>query len=106
MARSSNRLAVEIELHDQKPLLADAQLEIKRGLRTDPKKLSPKFFYDQRGSNLFEAITELPEYYLTRAELSILRVHGTAIAEAIGSSVCLLEYGRYSSSECRLDRNK
>ena len=102
MARSSNRLADEIELHDQKPLLADAQSEIKRGLRTDPKKLSPKFFYDQRGSNLFEAITELPEYYLTRAELSILHTHGTAIAEAIGSSVCLLEYGSGSSTKIRV----
>ncbi|MCS5567726.1 MAG: L-histidine N(alpha)-methyltransferase [Pseudomonadales bacterium] len=102
MAPSSSRLAHEIELHDQKPVLADAQAEIERGLSTDPKSLSPKFFYDQRGSALFEAITDLPEYYLTRAELSILRSHGDEIAEAIGDSVCLIEYGSGSSTKIRV----
>ena len=102
MAQSSNQFAQKIELHDQQPLLADARLEIKSGLRANPKRLSPKFFYDQRGSSLFEAITRLPEYYLTRAELSILRTHGAAIAEAIGDSVCLIEYGSGSSTKIRV----
>ena len=102
MAPSSSRLAHEIELHDQKPVLADARAEIERGLGTDPKRLSPKFFYDQRGSALFEAITDLPEYYLTRAELSILRSHGDEIAEAIGDNVCLIEYGSGSSTKTRV----
>ena len=102
MAPSSSRLAHEIELHDQKPVLADARAEIERGLSTDPKSLSPKFFYDQRGSALFEAITDLPEYYLTRAELSILRSHGDEIAEAIGDNVCLIEYGSGSSTKIRV----
>ena len=102
MAPSSSRLAHEIELHDQKPVLADARAEIERGLSADPKSLSPKFFYDQRGSALFEAITDLPEYYLTRAELSILRSHGDEIAEAIGDNVCLIEYGSGSSTKIRV----
>lgn len=46
--------------------------EVRRGLGRDPKELAPKFFYDRRGSELFEQITRLPEYYLTRAELQIL----------------------------------
>ena len=46
--------------------------DVRNGLTTSPKQLSPKYFYDKRGSELFEEITQLPEYYLTRAERSLL----------------------------------
>ena len=49
--------------------------EVLRGLLDDPKSLPPKLFYDRTGARLFEAICELPEYYLTRTELGILRSH-------------------------------
>ena len=55
--------------------------DARRGLLATPKELSPKYFYDERGSELFEEITRLPEYYQTRAELRILRRIAPALAE-------------------------
>ena len=52
------------------------------GLSQDPKRIPPKYFYDQHGLELFEAITRTPEYYLTRAELAILNDNAAAIARA------------------------
>ena len=46
--------------------------DVRAGLTATPKSLPPKYFYDERGSELFDKITRLPEYYLTRAETSIL----------------------------------
>ncbi len=63
--------------------------------------MSAKYFYDQRGSELFETITQLPEYYLTRTELSILERHLGEIAAAVGGGVCLVEYGSGSSQKIR-----
>jgi L-histidine Nalpha-methyltransferase len=60
--------------------------EVYRGLTAYPKRLSPWLFYDRRGSELFEAITELPEYYLTRTERAIFAEHGDAIMEAAASA--------------------
>ena len=57
---------------DGRPL-ADAAEDIRRGLTARPKKLSPRYFYDSRGSALFERITRLPEYYLTRSEIGLIR---------------------------------
>ena len=57
--------------------------EVREGLARSPKRLPSKYFYDGRGSELFVAITELPEYYLTRAETEILEEHaGDIIAAA------------------------
>ncbi len=53
------------------------------GLTQQPKRLSPKYFYDETGSKLFEQITLLPEYYPTRTELRILRDRGSEIAATI-----------------------
>src|SRR5215210_4575393 len=58
-----------------------------------PKRLSPKYFYDARGSELFEQITVLPEYYPTRTELSILRDRGGDIATIIPKGAALIEFG-------------
>ena len=67
--------------------------EVLEGLARRPKRLPSKFFYDERGSELFERICEQPEYYLTRAELQIMRRHGAAIASMLGDAVRLVEFG-------------
>src|SRR6202043_901449 len=72
------------------------------GLSRTPKSLPCKFFYDTRGSALFEAICEVPEYYLTRAEMMILETYAGAIAERIGPLCRLIELGSGSSRKVRL----
>src|SRR5215467_3029931 len=72
------------------PAYAD---EVFRGLSAIHKSLPCKLFYDDRGSALFEEITRLPEYYLTRTELEILRTQSREIAKAAGSTVSIVELG-------------
>jgi dimethylhistidine N-methyltransferase len=67
-----------------------------------PKRLSPKYFYDATGSELFEAITRLPEYYPTRTELSILRDRGNEIAAIIPKGAALIEFGAGATTKVRL----
>jgi dimethylhistidine N-methyltransferase len=90
------------ELTDYDPNVADEAREILAGLAEPQKRVSPKYFYDQRGSELFDRICELPEYYPTRTELRIMREHHAAIAEAVGPDVCLIELGSGSSLKTRL----
>ncbi|MEA2211301.1 MAG: L-histidine Nalpha-methyltransferase [Solirubrobacteraceae bacterium] len=71
------------------------------GLTKPFKELAPKHFYDARGSELFERITELPEYYPTRAEMSILRTHAAEIVAATGAGE-LVELGSGASDKARL----
>jgi len=71
--------------------------EVIAGLTTRPRTLSPRWFYDRRGSELFEAITQLPEYYLTRAERGILLGHAGEIARIAGTGRALIELGSGSS---------
>jgi dimethylhistidine N-methyltransferase len=71
--------------------------EVFAGLGARPRTLSPRWFYDRRGSELFEAITALPEYYPTRAEYSILSHHATEIARIVGNGRALVELGSGSS---------
>jgi L-histidine N-alpha-methyltransferase len=66
-------------LVDEATLTATLARDVRRGLGTDPKQLPPKYFYDTAGSALFEQITRLPEYYLTRAEHALLDAHAAAI---------------------------
>ena len=82
----------------------DAKLaaEVVAGLSRQPRTLPCKLFYDQRGSALFDRICDLPEYYLTRAELSIMRRHAADIAEAIGPEAMIIELGSGSSVKTRL----
>jgi L-histidine N-alpha-methyltransferase len=75
--------------------------DVRRGLSSTPKSLPPKWFYDQRGSELFEEITRLPEYYPTRAEASILRERAEAIA-AVSTADTLVELGSGSSEKTRI----
>lgn len=75
--------------------------EVLAGLAATPKRLAPKWFYDAAGSALFERITELPEYYLTRAETQILRDHGADIARVVsdGEPVVVIEPGCGASTK-------
>ncbi len=75
--------------------------EILDGLARPQKTLSPKFFYDQRGSELFDEITEQPEYYPTQTELGILQDNIEAILAAIGVDASLIEFGAGSSYKTR-----
>lgn len=75
--------------------------DARRGLTTTPKWLSPKWFYDAHGSDLFEEITRLPEYYPTRVERSILTTHAKEIARRT-SAHTLVELGSGSSDKTRL----
>jgi len=72
------------------------------GLSLPQKSLPPKYFYDAEGSRLFERICRLPEYYLTRAELSLTRAHLDAIARFAGRGCELVEYGSGASLKTRL----
>ena len=71
-------------------------------LSQHPKKLSPKYFYDAAGSELFEQITVLPEYYPTRTELGILRGRGREIADIIPKGAALVEFGAGATTKVRL----
>jgi L-histidine N-alpha-methyltransferase len=75
--------------------------DVRAGLTAVPKTLPPKYFYDARGSELFDEITRLPEYYLTRAETSILRRHSADIA-ALSRCESLVELGSGTSAKTRL----
>ena len=81
------------------PTFAD---DVRRGLTASPKFLYPKYFYDELGSRLFEAITALPEYYPTRAEAEILRSYAGEIVSALGGPVWLLELGSGDGQKTRL----
>lgn len=67
--------------------------ELIRGLQRSRKIISPKHFYDERGSKLFEDICELPEYYLTRTELAIMREKISEISAAVGPQANVIEFG-------------
>src|ERR1700731_2670289 len=70
-------------------------------LSQHPKRLSPKYFYDATGSELFEQITVLPEYYPTRTELGILRDRGAEIAELLPQNAALVEFGAGATTKVR-----
>ena len=71
-------------------------------MATTPKAIPPKFFYDKRGSELFDAICELPEYYQTRTEMRILRSCVAELVEHIGPDCLLVELGSGASKKVRL----
>ncbi len=72
------------------------------GLRAAPKRLSPKYFYDLEGSRLFDAICELPEYYVTRTETAILNARAGEIAARLGGPCRVVEPGAGSGTKTRL----
>jgi dimethylhistidine N-methyltransferase len=76
--------------------------EIVAGLKLPRKTISPKYFYDERGSKLFERICELPEYYLTRTEIGIMRSCVDDMAGRIGRRANVIEYGIGSGLKTRI----
>jgi L-histidine Nalpha-methyltransferase len=92
---------IAIEVHLDAEASATMARDVRRGLMTIPKELSPKYFYDERGSQLFERITELDEYYPTRAEREILAGRSAEIVAAAGSPSELVELGSGSAAKTR-----
>jgi dimethylhistidine N-methyltransferase len=76
--------------------------DVVAGLSARPKRLSPKYFYDEQGAQLFEEITRLPEYYPTRCELAILERHATEMAAFIPPDAALIEFGSGSTRKARM----
>jgi dimethylhistidine N-methyltransferase len=96
----SNRSALELrDYHPAQRLLAQ---DILAGLQQTPKRLSPIYLYDEVGSQLFDRICELPEYYLTRTETQLLSTHGESIANSIGADALFVEFGSGASLKTRL----
>ena len=82
--------------------MSDELATIIDGLRQPRKTISPKYFYDETGSQLFEQITQLPEYYLTDVELDIMETYIDEMAALIGRSASLIEFGAGSGMKTRL----
>ena len=76
--------------------------EVFAGLHKNPKSLPSKYFYDRRGSKLYEEICELDEYYLTRTELAIMEVYISEMAETVGEQSLIIELGSGSGEKTRL----
>lgn len=79
----------------------DFARDLVAGLCARPRRVSPKWFYDERGSRLFEEICELPEYYPTRTELALLDRHAPEMATLIGPGAEIIEFGAGSSRKVR-----
>jgi L-histidine N-alpha-methyltransferase len=92
---------IAIEVHLDADAAATMARDVRAGLLAEPKELAPKYFYDERGSQLFEQITELPEYYPTRAEREILAERSGQIVVAAGAPETLVELGSGSAAKTR-----
>lgn len=90
---------VELPGHRVLEPLSDA---VRHGLRANPRTLPSRFFYDAIGSDLFEQIMTLPEYYLTRAETEILTWYAEEIIAAVGYDLTLIEFGSGNSAKTKL----
>lgn len=97
-------MALAIRFHDQRDQTAEHSLrdEVLAGFAGQPKSTPPKLFYDRRGSELFEAICQQPEYYQTRTEERILALAAREIAEIAGPDASLVELGSGASRKVRL----
>ena len=91
------RTAARARLQD-----SDFARDVIAGLSARPKLLWAKYFYDDRGSELFEQITDLPEYYPTRTELSILERYAGEMAGYVPLSAALVEFGTGSTKKARI----
>jgi L-histidine N-alpha-methyltransferase len=92
---------IAIDVHLDADAAATMARDVRAGLCAYPKELAPKYFYDERGSVLFEQITELPEYYPTRAEREILATRSAEIHARAGSPATLVELGSGSAAKTR-----
>lgn len=91
-----------ISFHDFAPPSGDFRQAVLDGLAQTPKRLPSRFIYDERGSRLFEAILESPEYYIPRLEMDLLRRHGREIAATAGARAYVADYGSGSGRKARL----
>lgn len=91
-----------VVLYDFGPAYQDLEGEVLAGLSRRPKWIPSKFFYDERGSEIFEKITELPEYYLTRTELAIMREHVYDMADRLGPGCRIVEFGAGAGTKTRM----
>lgn len=91
-----------VSFHDLQPDAGSFLDDVVTGLSQRQKALSPKYFYDPRGCELFEAICELPEYYPTRTEMAMMRARVREIAQRLGPDCVLIEYGSGSSRKTRV----
>ena len=88
-----------LDLHPSRQTFID---DVVTGLAASPKRLPCKYFYDQRGSALFDKICQLDEYYLTRTETAIMRSSAAEMGRQLGERVMLVEYGSGSSIKTQL----
>ncbi|MBI3937495.1 MAG: L-histidine N(alpha)-methyltransferase [Betaproteobacteria bacterium] len=98
MRQASARLSY----YDLKPARDSFLEEVAAGLARPQKEISPKYFYDQRGCELFEAICATPEYYPTRVETAIMQSHVREMARHLGAGCVVVEYGSGTSRKTRI----
>ena len=91
------------QFFDLKPAMGSMRAEVIAGLQQSSKQISPKYFYNESGSELFEDITRLPEYYLTRTEIALFDAHSAEIAEHLGLTESAVD-GRLHRARQRLRR--
>jgi dimethylhistidine N-methyltransferase len=91
-----------VSFHDLHPSAADLATDVLAGFSRAQKSIPPKYFYDAEGSRLFDAITELPEYYPTRTETAMLRDYADEIAKTAGTGHLLVEPGSGSCTKARI----
>jgi dimethylhistidine N-methyltransferase len=94
--------ANRIEFHDLHSSRDEFAQDVIDGLSQRPASVSPKYFYDAKGSKLFDAITELPEYYPTRTEIKLLKQHADEIARHVGTGSLLVEPGGGSCAKVHI----
>src|SRR5436853_3954251 len=95
-------MTITVDTHlDDRDMDRALRDDVRRGLTAEPKVLPPKWFYDDRGSQLFDEITRLDEYYPTRRETEILRTRSHDIASLSGADT-LVELGSGTSTKTRL----
>jgi dimethylhistidine N-methyltransferase len=87
---------------DLEPVNADFLAEVISGLSSSPRTLPCKFFYDERGADLFQKICELPEYYITRTETELLRRSAPEISESIGANAAVIGFGTGAGIKTRM----
>lgn len=101
MTTSSSLPSAQFAFLDLKPDADVVVDEVHKGLSLEAKSISPKFFYDERGSELFDAITELPEYYVTRTEMALFDAHMEEVSACLEDNICVIEYGSGSTKKIR-----
>jgi dimethylhistidine N-methyltransferase len=103
MTRSTSTAALRevATANDAAPGVPEDRADILAGLLAEQKRIAPKYFYDERGSELFDEICALPEYYPTRTELRIMDAHAADIATLVGPQASVIEFGAGSNLKVR-----